>query len=438
MKKVLIVFLLAGFSYTAFPDEKSLYIFGNSSYLQEKQKIYKNTIEIPSKTSLKDIYITITDENCRIFSLEKEKKKHSQIKDLQNQLKEKELQLEKEKYRLKLLDKLPVSLENINQLTDLYSKTNAKIRNLKKQISQLKEKIKALSLKESLKIYYQCLNNKNPEATILYPVNIFPSQEYNIEAFPEKEIIKIKNVLYLKNNSDLSLDNVSLYYFKYIKSPFVSPPKFFIASKIVKGYKGPSYKETGYKSYFYLEDISIKAGEEKIFFLSDDAYKATCDTYIKGKVSSVPFVRCIFIPKKNYPPSEGKIFLKNMYIGKEFIEGLEKGKKAELFFGEDFFISVKKEKIKDFSEKTLFGKIKRTVLWRYTVKNNHKNSINLTIEDKLPVSHSEEIKISYKSGIKWKEFKPDGTVIWSLKLKSGENFSFVFGFIEERREKINK
>ena len=90
---------------------------------------------------------------------------------------------------------------------------------------------------------------------------------------------------------------------------------------------------------------------------------------------------------------------------------------------------MSKEKIKDFTEKSIFGTKKTTKEWRYQIKNNHKKGIKITVVDKIPVSTSEKIQIKPFSSIKWKKIKPDGTVVWEFFISPSQERVFSFGYI---------
>ncbi len=444
MKKVLLFLLLFSFvsAKEIFLNPDSIFIFKNrsfsvfSSYLPENA--HKITFFSPGEINISSLNISFSNPECEFYSLEEKENKN--VKVLEKQLQEKLFSLENLKKKIELLQRISVSEKNIDSLYERYVKISTDIHFLEKEIKNLKDKIKKLSARKLFEINYSCPEGKILKIFLTTPVNISAFQKYKITAFVDKGFLKIENLVFVKNNTDIDFKGISLRYYSYKKTSMINPPPFngffrpvpYVRMEASKSMPKRSYEEAETKAVFSVKDVSIPKKSSKIFNVSSDIYKATFDVYVDGYATVTPFLRAVFTPDKFFPSSySSEYYINGFYIGKGSFPSLEKGKEHNLFFGEDTFVEVSKEKIKDFTEETFLGKKIRTVKWQYRVKNNHKKKIKITIVDRLPVSHSEKREIEYFSDIKWKKFEPNGKVILEVWLKPKEEILFSFGFKEK-------
>lgn len=97
--------------------------------------------------------------------------------------------------------------------------------------------------------------------------------------------------------------------------------------------------------------------------------------------------------------------------------------------GKDKRIQVERIKLKDFSSKSFFGSTKtEQTTYEIKVKNTHKESILLTIEDQIPVSNNSEIEVKLLEYAGATYDANTGKLTWKMELKADESKSVKFGF----------
>ncbi len=451
MKKILVpILFFTSFSLAEgiYPIPSRINIFNDSVFIESSSFLSlkdkgKILVFLPEKP-LNQVYFSFSSDLCIPISIEKAKDiKSKNIENLKKLLKEKEFKLDILLKKEQLLDKIPVKLSTVDKISKRYTKISKDIKKLKEEIKNISDKLYILKLKEGnpAYVYYQCKGQSKERISILYPANISAIQSYVIRASLSEGSIEIGDILTVRNFEPVSYKDVSLLYYRYSKTQEVTPESkgrvFYMNKSIMLHRKRPPYREKGSKFFFLLKNINIPAESTKTVYMSLNRYKADFDIYVDGTERPIiPFLRASFIPDRYFYRSDNaSFFVDNIYLGKATFNSLEKGKKSSLFFGEDPFLDVKKEKVYDFSKRGFLGKITHTVKWRYTIKNNHISDVTVTISDELPVYSSKEHRVEYFSDIKWDKLKNDGTVIWKLHIKPQEEILFIFGYKETYRSK---
>ncbi len=433
MKKLIFLLFFFSFSFGQPLKLEKIYIFGNKTFIYGTSLLssskHSTVITIPDEISLKEIYFNSDNGRCSLYHFKEIQKENPLVSRLKETLQKKELLLEEKEKKLMFLDKIPVSQKNIDILTKKFKNLQQEIKILKEEIENLRKEIK-IHQRKNIEVSYSCKDNQVLE--LFFPVDVSAYHRYVINGSFDKGEIYIQSNLILKNNENFPLKEVSVDYFSYMKNPSVSPDGTPFISKRTAFEKAvastTSYRETGAKSHFFVEKISISPKKSISVVVSEDKYKAKFDIFIDGYATRTPFIRALVKPDKNFPVSKGIFFLDNMYIGEEILHSLKKGKKNYIFFGEDFFTDVKKEKILDRYEYISKRKSIHIVRWKYYIKNNHKKQIDVILKDRLPVSPSENIQFEYISDLPWESLSPDGTVVWHIKLKPGQLFVFEYGY----------
>lgn len=98
--------------------------------------------------------------------------------------------------------------------------------------------------------------------------------------------------------------------------------------------------------------------------------------------------------KYNLLDGEVNIFFEGTYVGKSLLDLRQVADTLQISLGSDKQVSVKREKVKNFTTKQFIGnKKEETKSWKITVQNNKKQTINMLVFDQVPVSTLEEIKV---------------------------------------------
>jgi uncharacterized protein (TIGR02231 family) len=124
---------------------------------------------------------------------------------------------------------------------------------------------------------------------------------------------------------------------------------------------------------------------------------------------------------------DANLYFENAFIGKTFINTKSLNDTLNISFGADQGISIKREKIKDFTEKAGLGsKQLQTMTWRIILKNNKNESVNVQVLDQVPLSDNDEtsIKPIELSGGSLNE--KTGEVRWQVPLAPGGSKEIIF------------
>ncbi len=100
----------------------------------------------------------------------------------------------------------------------------------------------------------------------------------------------------------------------------------------------------------------------------------------------------------NLLPGETNIFYEGSYVGKGNIDVRNVQDTMTLSMGRDKKIIVKRERdTKLRSVKTIGANVRETFAYTITIRNTRKETINLTVQDQLPVSNDKDITIENKN-----------------------------------------
>lgn len=132
--------------------------------------------------------------------------------------------------------------------------------------------------------------------------------------------------------------------------------------------------------------------------------------------------------KLNLLTGKANITYDGTYVGQTLIDANSTSPKLGLTLGTDKRISVKREKMTDYSSKSFLGNnVKQEFSYLITVKNNQNKVINLTLKDQYPLSTQKEIEVELitKSTTPWTANKEDlGVITWEETLNPGETKTY--------------
>jgi TonB-dependent SusC/RagA subfamily outer membrane receptor len=126
---------------------------------------------------------------------------------------------------------------------------------------------------------------------------------------------------------------------------------------------------------------------------------------------------------------EANVYLENSYVGKSTINTQQFTDTLELSFGVDNNISVKREKLTDFSESQFIGSNKKeTLAFKLTLRNNKVYPVRTKITDQIPVSTTKDIQVETLEVTGGKVNSDTGEVFWDVELKPGEMKDLVLKY----------
>ncbi len=133
--------------------------------------------------------------------------------------------------------------------------------------------------------------------------------------------------------------------------------------------------------------------------------------------------------KYNLLPGEVSVFFEGSYAGKSFINPGITSDTLSISMGRDRNISVDYQMVGDFSKTTTIGgKRKTTRGYLIKVQNNGAKSIDLRIEDQLPLSTTADIEVNVEEISAANLDNVTGKLVWDLKLEPGKSQERVLRF----------
>ncbi|MDR1102906.1 MAG: mucoidy inhibitor MuiA family protein, partial [Tannerella sp.] len=97
----------------------------------------------------------------------------------------------------------------------------------------------------------------------------------------------------------------------------------------------------------------------------------------------------------NLLEGEANIFFENTFVGKTILDVRSPGDTLNLSLGRDRNVSVKREKVREYStQKFLGSRTETTRDWKITVRNNKRQPVPMVIFDQIPVSILQEIEVN--------------------------------------------
>lgn len=444
LKVGLLILLMAGLSFAEIPVPEKLFIYTDRAFLVEKiRPNIRDTSQIPvllpSYTEISRLKLSVSDEKCTVDYIKEtktDKKVAEELQKLRAQIDFFKDQIRTIDKEIMMLEKLDINKSGIKILDTFSAKYFKKLqekRTAQEMIKNLKEEINKISTKYGKRFLIQvsCKEPSNPVIRITEEPPVKASQRYTISADTLNRKVSIINRIFIRQDTGKDLKNIKLIYYSYKKTPFIHPPEhpFFPVKKAVRmNVPERKYVESTTKAYFIVEKVDLKNGRENLITLSKNIYPATFYVFVDGYASVTPFLKAEFSSDRFFPASyRTEFYVDGIYIGSDRIRPILQGKNS-LFFGEDVLFNVSKEKIKDYTEETVFGRKITTKEWIYRMKNNHSKKIKVIVQDKIPVSTSEKREIEPFSSVKWKELKPDGTVVWEFFLNPDEEKIFTYGY----------
>ena len=134
---------------------------------------------------------------------------------------------------------------------------------------------------------------------------------------------------------------------------------------------------------------------------------------------------------------EANIYFEGSYAGKTAISPLATTDSLEISLGIDPNIIIKREKKDNFKSKSLLGGTRVvTNAYEISVRNSKSSTINLLLEDRIPVSQNKEIKISDQETADADYDEQTGILKWKIELapkaSATKNFSYEVRYPKDR------
>jgi len=171
--------------------------------------------------------------------------------------------------------------------------------------------------------------------------------------------------------------------------------------------------------------------DNKSFHVEVESYSlpANFEYYCVPKIDQKAYLMAHVTDWERYNLLEGEanVFFEDTYVGKTLLDVRYATDTLQFSLGQDKQVLVKREKVRNFSNKQFIGNKKiESRAWNIFVKNNKKQPIQIMVLDQIPVSTKDEIEVELekRGGAKFNE--KTGELKWLLKLKPDEKEAFDF------------
>lgn len=151
--------------------------------------------------------------------------------------------------------------------------------------------------------------------------------------------------------------------------------------------------------------------------IQDFSIQASYEYFAAPKIDNSAFLLAYLTKWNDFNllPGQVNIYFENSYVGQSFIDPFTAKDTLILSLGRDQNVTIKKDILKDFTEnKFLSSDIERFFGYDIVLRNNKTIAINILVEEQIPLSKNEEIKVKVVdvSGAKLNQL--DGKVTWKF------------------------
>lgn len=131
----------------------------------------------------------------------------------------------------------------------------------------------------------------------------------------------------------------------------------------------------------------------------------------------------------NLLPGKANIFYEGTYVGETMLNAALLSDTMELALGRDHGITVTRTKLPDKERnKALGNDVEKTVTYELKMKNNKSNTLKLVVEDHIPISQIEDIKVEMKDKGSAEYNDKTGLLKWNTSISSKENKTLAFTY----------
>ncbi|TNE55250.1 MAG: mucoidy inhibitor MuiA family protein [Bacteroidetes bacterium] len=128
-------------------------------------------------------------------------------------------------------------------------------------------------------------------------------------------------------------------------------------------------------------------------------------------------------------PAKANIFFEGSYMGETYIDPTQMEDTLSLSLGKDPNILVKRSLIaKDSKDRVIGSQRERTNAFEIEIRSMKSSTIELVVQDQIPVTLNKDINIEVLNKGKAKLNKQAGILQWELKLKAREHEKLNFGY----------
>lgn len=167
------------------------------------------------------------------------------------------------------------------------------------------------------------------------------------------------------------------------------------------------------------ESINLQTYDVSAEFKYYCAPKLDPETYVVAEISDWE--------KLGLLSGKANITFDGTYVGEASINASSTHEKLALTLGTDKRVTVKRERLSQFSSKKTFGSdIKQEYVYKLTVRNNQNKAVKMVLKDQYPISTQKDINVEQLKETTTPTFNNEevGVLSWEFELKPGESKEF--------------
>ncbi len=167
--------------------------------------------------------------------------------------------------------------------------------------------------------------------------------------------------------------------------------------------------------------IEINRINANAYYEYASAPKLNSDAFLMGNI--------INWESLNLLNAEGSVYFDGAFVGTTYIQNTSSKDTMNLSLGKDERIIIKRTKLNEVNGSNLFGNMKeKKFSYDIVVKNTKKETVEITIEEQLPISQDKNITVNALELSGGKLNPTSGLVTWKISLKAGESSTKKFNF----------
>ncbi len=172
-------------------------------------------------------------------------------------------------------------------------------------------------------------------------------------------------------------------------------------------------------------------GENYTVEMQDLSIPATYEYFTAPKVNEAAFLTALITDWEPYNlmAGEASIFFADTFVGRSVLDVDQPDDTLTVSLGQDRGISVSRTRVADYSEKSFFGTTRsEQVGYEITLRSNKAQPVSIVVEDQVPVSTNEQIRVEVEETSKANYNEDTGLLRWSLELPAAETKKLRLGY----------
>lgn len=172
-------------------------------------------------------------------------------------------------------------------------------------------------------------------------------------------------------------------------------------------------------------------GKAHFVSIARNELKGTFQHYIVPKLDNDAFVVANVVDWENLDllPGNANLYFGNTYVGRTVLDPTIVTDTLKLAMGRDHSIAVKRTKLVSETKSKIIGSEKvYTATYQIEVRNNGTSETRITIEDQIPVTTNEKIKIELEKADRAKIDDRTGFLTWDIKIGSKKTEKLTYTY----------